>query len=149
MSKEFLLDLRALLSGASTASDQTTANNGGMDVCAREVTLVENARQDPVAFASLYELYFARVYRYLRMWVEHESDAKDITQQVCLQALTALPRYEKRDTPFAVWLFTIARRARRSWPARPQASAAARAGRGAGDGGRAGHGAEPAPARVV
>src|SRR5678816_2508297 len=82
MSKEFLLDLRALLSGASTASDQTTANNGGADVCAREVTLVENARQDPVAFASLYELYFARVYRYLRMWVEHESDAKDITQQV-------------------------------------------------------------------
>jgi RNA polymerase sigma-70 factor (ECF subfamily) len=111
ISKEFHLDLRALLSGASTASDQT--NSAGNETVSREreAALVEDARQDPAAFAYLYELYFARVYRYLRMRVEHESDAEDLTQQVFLQALNALPRYQTRGAPFAAWLFTIARRA--------------------------------------
>jgi RNA polymerase sigma-70 factor, ECF subfamily len=113
LSKEFHLDLRALLSGASTAGDTITAADGvdQTTIWAREAALVENAKQGPAAFAHLYELYFARVYRYLRMRVEHESDAEDLTQQVFLQALKALPRYEIRDTPFAAWLFTIARRA--------------------------------------
>ena len=107
------MDLRALLSGASTADDTITAADGvdKTTIWAREAALVENAKQDPTAFAHLYELYFARVYRYLRMRVEHESDAEDLTQQVFLQALNALPRYQTREAPFAAWLFTIARRA--------------------------------------
>jgi RNA polymerase sigma-70 factor (ECF subfamily) len=107
------LDLRALLSGAPAASDQTAAADGSdkTTIWAREAALVEDARQDPAAFAHLYELYFARIYRYLRMRVAHESDAEDLTQQVFLQALNALPRYQTRGAPFAAWLFTIARRA--------------------------------------
>jgi RNA polymerase sigma-70 factor (ECF subfamily) len=107
------LDLRTLLSGVSTADDNITAVDGvdKTTIWAREAALVENARQDPAAFAHLYELYFARVFRYLRMRVEHESDAEDLTQQVFLQALNALSRYQTRGAPFAAWLFTIARRA--------------------------------------
>jgi RNA polymerase sigma-70 factor (ECF subfamily) len=107
------LDLRALPPGASTTSSQTHSGDGAgaTDDREREAVLVENARQDPAAFASLYERYFARVYRYLRIRVEHESDAEDLTQQVFLQALNALPRYQIRETPFAAWLFTIARHA--------------------------------------
>jgi RNA polymerase sigma-70 factor (ECF subfamily) len=113
ISKEFPLDLRALLSRASAADGNTNAphETGGVEAWTRKMELAQNARQDPAAVAHVYELYFARVYRYLRMRVEHESDAEDLTQQVFLQALNALPRYEIRDTPFAAWLFTIARRA--------------------------------------
>jgi RNA polymerase sigma-70 factor (ECF subfamily) len=112
------LNLRRLLSGATKAceplaSDNTTAASGAdrSDARSHESALLENARQDPAAFAHLYELYFARVYRYLRLRVEQESDAEDLTQQVFLQVLDALPRYQIRETPFAAWLFTIARRA--------------------------------------
>ena len=76
------MDLRVLLLGASTASDQTNSAGNETVSWEREAALVEDARQDPAAFAHLYELYFARVYRYLRMRVEHESDSEDLTQQV-------------------------------------------------------------------
>jgi hypothetical protein len=55
ISKEFHLDLRALLSGDSTASDQTTAAGNETVSWEVEAALVEDARQDPAAFAYLYE----------------------------------------------------------------------------------------------
>jgi hypothetical protein len=83
---------------ASTVGDTITAADGvdKTTIWAREAALVEDARQDPAAFAHLYELYFARVFRYLRLRVEHESDAEDLAQQVFLRALNALPRYQAR-----------------------------------------------------
>jgi len=81
------------------------------DARARERALVEAAKRDPAAFAALYQLYFARVYRYLRMRLPREEDAADLTQQVFLRALDALPRYQPRAAPFAAWLFAIARHA--------------------------------------
>ncbi|HKW23821.1 MAG TPA: sigma-70 family RNA polymerase sigma factor [Ktedonobacterales bacterium] len=75
-----------------------------------EDALVEAAKRDPAAFATLYQRYFARVYRYLRIRLRSEEDAADLTQQVFLKALDALPRYQSRRAPFAAWLFTIARR---------------------------------------
>lgn len=74
-----------------------------------EHALVEVARHDPTAFATLYQQYYARVYRYLRIRLQSEEDAADLTQQVFLKALDALPRYQSRSAPFAAWLFTIAR----------------------------------------
>ena len=71
---------------------------------------MEAAKRDPAAFATLYQRYFARVYRYLRIRLRSEEDAADLTQQVFLKALDALPRYQSRRAPFAAWLFTIARR---------------------------------------
>lgn len=75
-----------------------------------ERALVEAAKRDPAAFTVLYQRYFARVYRYLRIRLQSEEDAADLTQQVFLKALDALPRYQSRRAPFAAWLFTIARR---------------------------------------
>ena len=74
-----------------------------------EHALVEAAKRDPAAFAALYQRYFARVYRYLRIRLQSEEDAADLTQQVFLKALDALPRYRTHGAPFAAWLFTIAR----------------------------------------
>ncbi|MDQ2713998.1 MAG: sigma-70 family RNA polymerase sigma factor [Chloroflexota bacterium] len=74
-----------------------------------EATLIEAARANPAAFEGLYQRYVARVYRYLRTRVGQEEDAADLTQQVFLKALNALPSYQERGSPFAAWLFRIAR----------------------------------------
>lgn len=104
-SKEITLESPSRLFGAiSLASDQSNA-----DTQANEQAMVEAAVHDRAAFAVLYQQYFARVYRYLRMRLHSEEDAADLTQQVFLKALDALPRYHSRSVPFAAWLFTIAR----------------------------------------
>jgi len=74
-----------------------------------ELTLVRAAQRDPIAFDPLYERYIDRVYAYLRARTTTLEDAADLTQQVFMHALAALPRY--RDGSFAAWLFRIARNA--------------------------------------
>ena len=57
----------------------------------------------------MYERYADRVYSYLRARSTDDEDAADLTQQVFLKALDALPRYRAGRVPFAAWLFRIAR----------------------------------------
>ncbi len=76
-----------------------------------EATLVEAARADPAAFGHLYQRYLTRMYRYVRVRTDCQEDAADLTQEVFLQALDALPNYRPRGVPFAAWLFRIARNA--------------------------------------
>ena len=73
-----------------------------------EAALVEAAKINPTAFEPLYERYKERIYRYLFLRVRREEDAADLTQQVFLKALSALPGYRERGIPFAAWLFRIA-----------------------------------------
>lgn len=61
------------------------------------------------AFSDIYLLYLGRVYSYLRSRTETSEDAEDLTQQVFVKALDALPKYRQRGLPFAAWLFRIAR----------------------------------------
>jgi RNA polymerase sigma-70 factor, ECF subfamily len=74
-----------------------------------EAALILASQADPRAFDALYRRYLARVYRYLRAHVGSDDEADDLTQQVFLKALDALPRYRPRGTPFVAWLFQIAR----------------------------------------
>jgi RNA polymerase sigma-70 factor, ECF subfamily len=55
-----------------------------------EVTLIEQARRDPDAFATLYERYLPRVYRYLYLRLGNQHDAEDITSQVFIETLEGL-----------------------------------------------------------
>lgn len=73
-----------------------------------EQALVEQAKTHPALFGILYERYAMHVYHYLRTRVETDEDAKDLTQQVFLNAFDALPRYRARGAPFKAWLFQIA-----------------------------------------
>lgn len=84
---------------------------GHTDTESDEAALVRAARTEPAAFGMLYGRYRARLYWYLRTRAATDEDAADLTQQVFLQAWTALPGYRERGLPFAAWLFRIARNA--------------------------------------
>ena len=74
-----------------------------------ELTLVRAAQTDSQAFGALYDRYVQRVYRYCYYRTSNALDAEDLTAQIFLAALEALPRY-RQDGHFAAWLFSIARR---------------------------------------
>lgn len=76
---------------------------------ADEAALIAAARKDPAAFGVLYQAYLPRIYRFLRARTFNDDAAADLTQQVFVQALAAIPRYRQRGLPFAAWLFRIAR----------------------------------------
>jgi RNA polymerase sigma-70 factor (ECF subfamily) len=74
---------------------------------------VEAARRDPRAFEPLYRKYVAQVYSFAVYETRDRSVAEDITEQVFLRALAALPRFREQGeglhSTFRAWLFTIAR----------------------------------------
>lgn len=70
--------------------------------------LIEDARQDPLVFAQLYDRFSKPIYRYLYSRVGNQTDAEDLTAQTFLTVLEKLPRYRERGH-FKAWLFTIAR----------------------------------------
>ncbi|MDP9483014.1 MAG: sigma-70 family RNA polymerase sigma factor [Chloroflexota bacterium] len=73
-------------------------------------TLVSRAKAgDAEAFGALYDLYAARVYRFVVVRVPQPADGEDLMQQVFLKVIESLPRYEQRGLPFGAWLFRIAR----------------------------------------
>ena len=102
---------------------------------------VEAARRDPLRFEPLYRKYVGQVYSYAVYELGDRRAAEDLTAQVFLQALAALPRFRERGSgpdgasTFRVWLFRIARnvvsnerRGRRRHPTAPIEAAAFLAG---------------------
>lgn len=59
------------------------------------------------AFATLYDRYHQRIYRYVRAMVRHDSDAQDVLQTVFTKAFVALAE-GRRDAPLRPWLYRIA-----------------------------------------
>jgi RNA polymerase sigma-70 factor, ECF subfamily len=76
-----------------------------------DTELVGIAQADMDAFAELYRRYANRVFRYLLTYSNDTDVAADLTQQVFVQSLRAIPRYQDRGIPVAAWLFRIARNA--------------------------------------
>lgn len=77
------------------------------------------------AFGALYDRYVDQVYRYVYYRVRNEAEAEDVTSDVFMRALRAIPKYEPRQA-FLAWLYRIARNAvidrGRRQQARPQVS---------------------------
>ncbi len=63
---------------------------------------------DPNAFRPLYESYFKRIFLFILHRVGDKELTADLTQQVFLNALTNIHRYQFRGLPFSSWLFRIA-----------------------------------------
>ena len=70
--------------------------------------LVLAAKADRECFGELYNKYFDGVARFVYQRTGTKDEAFDITQQVFMQAMTALDKYEPRGFPFSSWLYRIA-----------------------------------------
>jgi RNA polymerase sigma-70 factor (ECF subfamily) len=62
------------------------------------------------AFGVLYDRHMSAVYRYVFYRVRNEAEAEDVTSEVFMRALRAIPKYEPRQA-FLAWLYRIARNA--------------------------------------
>jgi RNA polymerase sigma-70 factor (ECF subfamily) len=89
---------------------QTTLDDGAARerrVVAQAVARAKAGDQEAVRF--LYMRYADNVYGYVRSIVRDHHEAEDVTQHVFAKLMTALPKYEARDVPFAAWILRVAR----------------------------------------
>ena len=84
------------------AAPRTGANN--------EATIIAQAIANPAAFTPIYEHYVDAIYGYCQRRVTDPDLAADLTSQIFIKAISALPRYRtsSNETSFRSWLFTIA-----------------------------------------
>lgn len=66
------------------------------------------SQDNPIEPGAIFEKFFERVFRYVFSRTNNRQAAEDLTSQIFLKILEALPRYESRR-PLAAWIFTIAR----------------------------------------
>lgn len=64
--------------------------------------------RDPNAWASVYEEFFPRIYRYIALRVRDRAEAEDLAGQVFLKALESISSFKWQGVPVAAWLFRIA-----------------------------------------
>ncbi len=83
-----------------------------------ERNLVERAADgEQKAMGDLYDAYLTRVYRFCLVRVGNEADAEDLAEEIFLKVIGAISGFEWRPigkpeegrSPFAAWLFRIAR----------------------------------------
>lgn len=60
------------------------------------------------AVSTLYQTYVERIYRYIAYRVDDPSDAEDLTAEVFVRMVEALPNYKDTGAPFEAWLYRIA-----------------------------------------
>jgi RNA polymerase sigma-70 factor (ECF subfamily) len=80
-----------------------------------EEVLVERAKEDPAAFAILYERYVKKIYNYIYYRTGSHHDAEDLTARTFHQALDNIGRYVNRGVPFSAWLYRIAHNLLANW----------------------------------
>jgi RNA polymerase sigma-70 factor (ECF subfamily) len=111
-------ELRELIASSRTAnisapnSDIQAGTHGAEEERLDRVPqLVEQAKRgDGDAFAELYRLHHARIFRMARLHLGDLGDgAEDAVAETFLRAWAALPRYRDTGAPFVAWLFGIAR----------------------------------------
>ena len=73
-----------------------------------EEDAIRKAATDPEAFRPLYEAYFKRIFLFVFHRTNDKEVAADVTQQVFLNALSNIGKYQFRGLPFSSWLFRIA-----------------------------------------
>lgn len=72
-------------------------------------TLARSARQQPEAFAMLYQRHLHKIYRYHLAQTGNVADAQDLTSQTFMAALEGIAGFRGAGS-FVAWLMGIARR---------------------------------------
>lgn len=73
-----------------------------------EQELVEAAKRDAAAFKPLYEQHYKTIFLFVLRRIGDKERTADITSQVFLKVLQALPKYTYTGVPFVAWLYRIA-----------------------------------------
>lgn len=77
-----------------------------------DIELVERAKVDADAFATLYRKYVQRVWQFVSFRITDTAEAEDVTALVWEKVLKSLSKFNpKHEASFAAWLFQIARHA--------------------------------------
>ena len=71
---------------------------------------VRASKGESAAFGVLYDRHVEAVYRYVYYRVRNDAEAEDLTSDVFMRALKAMPKYEPRQA-YLAWLYRIARNA--------------------------------------
>jgi len=87
-------------------AEAPVAADAGLDVLARAAV-----GGDVAAVGHLYDQLLTPIYRYIAVRVRSREDAEDLTQLVFERIVAGLPRYRPGRSPFAAWVFRIARNA--------------------------------------
>ena len=74
----------------------------------QEKELVRRARQDPAAFADLYEEYYPKIFGYLLKRTASVELAQDLTAETFFKVLRKLWQFRWQGVPFSAWLYRIA-----------------------------------------
>jgi RNA polymerase sigma-70 factor (ECF subfamily) len=88
--------------------DDQDAIGRGTKTLRIDADLIEEAKTSPESFKAIYQHWAVPMYKYIFARVRNPQDCEDITSQVFLTALQALPRYKHKGF-FSAWLFGIAR----------------------------------------
>lgn len=80
-----------------------------------EAVLIEQAKEDPLAFGALYERYVDRIYSYIYYRTGNQQDAEDLTARTFFKALDHIGRFNNRGVPFSAWLYRIAHNLVANW----------------------------------
>jgi RNA polymerase sigma-70 factor (ECF subfamily) len=92
---------------------------------ADESELVERAKRDRQAFATLYKLHYRGVASHIYRRIGDLHAAEDLVSEVFLIALRTLPRYRYRGVPLRFWLLRIATNVVNRWARRRRRGAIA------------------------
>ena len=65
-------------------------------------------RGDSQAADQLIRAHYDEIYRFAYRQTGHKEDAMDLTQEIFLAVLRALPTYDRKKSAFRTWLFRIA-----------------------------------------
>jgi RNA polymerase sigma-70 factor, ECF subfamily len=74
-----------------------------------DATLITHAQRGDVnAIGRLYDRHRESIFRYLWIRLDDQQLAEDLTGDVFMRMLDALPRYQLQGLPFRAWLYRIA-----------------------------------------
>lgn len=73
-----------------------------------ENELIKLSQDNLSQFEPLFDRYFDRIFKYVFSRTNNRQVAEDLTSQIFLKILEALPRYQNQNS-FTAWIFKIAR----------------------------------------